>query len=178
METIRLIPQSTSWPFVMHCHNIKIGVMYCLVSEHLLHGTFHNALWDTLCLTFSRYILVNSLQSRLFSEWFRTQLIRQLYSRHHSDKEWSGLHGGCCFFVSTVRLRVRRARRQGGSGKRHIWCGVRGPRPQQPGSTGHQRNTRERQQVRVWTGSSLHVLFVTLKVVHCRYHRIIIVKWT
>lgn len=50
--------------------------------------------------------------------------------------------------VSTVRLWVRRARGEGGSGKRHVWSGVRRPRPQQPGPTGHQRNTRERQQVR------------------------------
>lgn len=50
--------------------------------------------------------------------------------------------------VSTVRLRVRRAWREGGSGKRHVRSGVRRPRPQQPGPTGHQGDTRERQQVR------------------------------
>lgn len=50
--------------------------------------------------------------------------------------------------LSAVRLRVRRARREGGPGKRHLRGGVRRPRPQQPGPPGHQRNPRTRQQVR------------------------------
>lgn len=56
-----------------------------------------------------------------------------------------------CSVVSlfpAVRLWVRWARREGGSGKGHIRSGVRGTRPQQPGPTGHQGNPRERQQVR------------------------------
>lgn len=62
--------------------------------------------------------------------------------------------------LSTVWLWVRWARREGGAGKRHVWSRVRRPRPQQPGPAGHQRNTRERQQVRrhVW-GVGRRVLF-------------------
>lgn len=51
--------------------------------------------------------------------------------------------------LPAVRLRVRRARREGDPGERNLRRRVRGPRPQQPGAAGHQGNPRERQQVRL-----------------------------